>query len=81
MEILIQTAGWIGTFFIVYAYYLISYKKVEGNSKAYQAMNLLGALGVGVNVFHQHAWPAVALQVVWGIIAVLALVKIYTKGK
>ena len=75
METLIQIAGWVGTFFIVFAYFLVSYKKVDGDSKIYQAMNLLGAIGVGVNVFHQHAWPAVALQIVWGIIAIIALVK------
>ena len=38
-------------------------------------MNLLGAIGVGVNIFHQQAWPAIALQVVWGIIAIAALTK------
>ena len=75
METLIQTAGWVGTFLIVFAYFLVSYKKVGGDSKIYQAMNLLGAIGVGVNVFHQQAWPAVALQIVWGIIAIIALVK------
>ena len=45
----------------------------------YQAMNFFGALGVGVNVFYQAAWPALALQVVWGIIAVIALVNIFLK--
>lgn len=75
METLIQIVGWVGTFLIVFAYFLVSYKKVDGSSKIYQAMNLLGAIGVGVNVFHQQAWPAVALQVVWGIIAIIALIK------
>lgn len=75
MEVLIQTVGWVGSFLIVLAYFLVSYKKVDAGGKTYQAMNLFGALGVGVNVFHQQAWPAVALQVVWGIIAVLALMK------
>ena len=75
METLIQIVGWGGTFLIVFAYFLVSYKKVDGSSKIYQAMNLLGAIGVGVNVFHQQAWPAVALQVVWGIIAIVALIK------
>src|SRR3989338_3766135 len=42
METLIQIAGWVGTFFIVFAYFLVSYKKVGGDSKIYQAMNLLG---------------------------------------
>ena len=75
MEIIIQTVGWVGTFLIVFAYFLVSYKKVDGGSKIYQAINLLGAIGVGVNVFHQQAWPAVVLQVVWGIIAIIALIK------
>lgn len=75
MEILIQISGWVGSFLIVLAYFLISYKKIDAGSKAYQAMNLFGAIGVGVNVFHQEAWPAVALQLVWGVIAILALTK------
>ena len=75
MEALIQIVGWVGTFLIVLAYFLVSYKKVDGSSKIYQAMNLLGAIGVGVNVFHQQAWPAVALQVVWGIIAIVTLIR------
>lgn len=73
MEILIQTVGWIGTCLIVLAYFLVSTKKVSGDSRLYQALNLFGAIGVGVNVFHQQAWPALALQVVWGIIAIIAL--------
>jgi Trk-type K+ transport system membrane component len=81
MEILIQPAGWIGTVLIVVAYYLISNKKVDSESKVYQAMNLFGALGVGVNVLRQEAWTTVALQVAWGIIAIFALIKIYNKGK
>jgi len=67
--------GWIGAFLVVLAYFLVSYKKVEGDSRIYQFMNLFGALGVGVNVFYQQAWPALAIQVVWGTIAIIALVK------
>ena len=75
MEILVQVVGWIGTFLIILAYFLISYKKIGADSKVYQTMNLLGAVGVGTNVFYEQAWPAVALQVIWGIIAITALVK------
>lgn len=75
METLIQIIGWIGTFLIVFAYFLVSYKKVDGSSKIYQALNLFGAIGVGINVFYQQAWPAVVLQIVWGIIAIIALTK------
>lgn len=79
MEIISQIIGWVGTAIIVLAYFLVSSKKVEGNSKLYQAMNLLGAACVGVNVFYQHAWPALALQFIWGIIAFISLFSIFKK--
>ena len=75
MELFATIVGWIGTFLIVLSYILVSLKKVEGNSTLYQVINLFGALGVGINVLHQHAWPALALEVVWGIIAIVILVK------
>lgn len=75
IEVLISIIGWVGTFLIVLAYFLVSYKKVGSDAVSYQLMNLFGAMGVGVNVFYNHAWPAVALQVVWGIIAILSLLK------
>ncbi len=75
MELFATIVGWIGTFLIVLAYVLVSLKKVEENSTVYQALNLFGAFGVGINVFYQHAWPAVALEIVWAIIAIGILVK------
>ena len=75
MGVIVQILGWIGTFLIILAYILVSNKKVEGNSTSYQVMNLFGALGVGINVLYQRAWPAVALEVIWIVIAVVILVK------
>ncbi|MCX6800133.1 MAG: hypothetical protein NT091_03235, partial [Candidatus Falkowbacteria bacterium] len=56
-------------------YFLVSTKKVSRSSKFYQVLNLVGAIAVGVNVFYQQAWPALTLQIVWGIIAIVSLVK------
>ncbi len=67
--------GWVGTALIVGAYWLNSTKRIESTSKAYQLMNLCGAVGVFFNVLHQEAWPAVVLQVIWGIIAIHSLLK------
>jgi len=75
METIAQVIGWIGTFLIILAYFLNSSKKIDSSSKIYQAINLLGAFCVGINVLYQQAWPALALQIVWGIIAVVSLVK------
>ncbi len=71
----IQTIGWIGTFLIVFAYFLVSFKRIGAVDPRYQWMNLIGSAAVGVNVFHQQAWPAVGLEIIWAVIAVLALIK------
>jgi len=75
MEMVIQASGWAGTVLIVLAYFLVSNKYVDAENKVYQLMNLLGAIGVGINVFHKEAWPALALQVTWAIIAIVSLVR------
>jgi hypothetical protein len=71
-----QIIGWIGTFLIVLAYFLVSNNKIQPTSKIYQFINLSGAIGVGFNVFYQHAWPGFALEVIWAIIAIYSLIKI-----
>ena len=73
MENIYQTAGWIGTALVVLAYLLVSTGHISARSKRYQLLNLFGAIGVGMNVFHQNAWPALSLQVIWGLIAVVSL--------
>ncbi len=76
MEIFSQTIGWIGTFLIVLAYFLVSNNKISATDRRYQLLNLFGAIFVGVNVFQQSAWPAFTLQVVWSLIAIFSLIKI-----
>ena len=76
MDTISQIVGWAGTFLIVSAYFLVSYKKVDGGSKVYQLMNVVGVVGTGINAFYQHAWPIFALQVIWGIIGLVALINI-----
>ena len=46
MEIFSQILGWIGTFLVVLAYFLVSTKKIEATSKTYQFLNLFGAIVV-----------------------------------
>ncbi len=75
MDLLMEIAGWTGTILIVSAYFLVSREYVTGKSRIYQTMNLLGAIGVGINVFHYEAWPTLALQVAWGIIAIVSLIR------
>ena len=60
---------------MVSAYFLVSSKKLESHDRRYQLMNLFGAIGLGLNVFHQKAWPALAFEVMWVLIALYALMR------
>ena len=73
MEIFIQILGWIGTLLIIGAYYLVSRNSVDGKNRVYQLMNFFGSSLLLIHVFHQRAWPAVALQLVWMTIALYTL--------
>ena len=75
MEIFTQTLGWIGSLLFIIAYLLVSLKKVDSTSLSYQLLNFLGSIGLGTSVFYQRAWPAFALEVVWGSIAIFTLAR------
>ncbi len=80
MEIFSETIGWIGAFLVVSAFFLVSTKRIKATSRQYQLLNIFGAIGVGVNVFYQQSWPALVLQIIWGLIAVYSLIKISKKN-
>lgn len=70
-----EIVGWFGTILILSAYFLVSIKKISSDSRLYQLLNLLGAVGVIVNSLTHGAIPSVGLNVVWLIIAVYGLIK------
>ena len=72
---IIEIIGWIGTFLILTAYLLVSTERLKPKATAYILMNLFGAIFIGVNVFDNQAWPALALQIVWGAVAIISLTK------
>ena len=78
---IIQIVGWTGTILIVTAFFLNAQGKIKSESRAYQVVNLFGAMFIGANVLYQQAWPAFGLQVVWGAIAVYELIKINFRGR
>jgi hypothetical protein len=75
--ILIEAAGWIGAALILGAYILLSAGKMQGNSPAYQWMNVIGGAGFVLNSGYHGAIPSVAINVLWILIGGLALWRIY----
>jgi hypothetical protein len=72
-SMLIEILGGLGAATVVAAYALVSYRSVDGRSRAYQALNALGGLLLAVNTIVHHAWPATAVNVIG--IAVGALLR------
>ena len=65
MTFLIEAVGWLGALLILLAYALLSTGRVEGRSRLYQWLNLVGAAGFVVNSSWNGAWPSAVLNVVW----------------
>ena len=81
MYILFESLGWAGMITFLLAYYGISSGRLKPDGVLYQWMNLLGSIAVSISVFIKHAWPAFTLEVIWGGIALVTLIRIFKKRK
>ncbi len=79
-SILVEIVGWIGTFLLLTAYVLVSFKKLEGDSIRYQMMNVVAGLCLVTNTLYHGAYPPSFLNAVWSIIAVVAIITIGRKS-
>lgn len=64
-QTLIDLLGWIGTVLYLIAYFLVSIKKVEGDSLPYQAMNITAGVLLVINTFYWRAYPSLGLNAAW----------------
>jgi len=78
MAIIIEIVGWIGSAAVVAAYGLISMKKIQPTSSVYQMLNLVGSVGLILNTGYNRAYPSTFVNAVWSVIAVFALVRIFS---
>ena len=75
-----ETVGWIGAGLILAGYALLTASKLKPDSVAYQAMNVVGALGFIVNGWWHNALPSTVLNIIWAGIGLVALWKIRNKA-
>ena len=74
LEIFVSVAGWTAMVLILGAYLLVTLGRLNGQSRAYQWMNIVGAAGFLINSGWNHALPSAALNFVWMGIGVYSLV-------
>lgn len=72
-----EIVGWYGMFAIVLAYALLSFNVLAANSIPYQMLNLTGAAGIVVISFMKRAYQPAALNAIWTVIAIIALLQIF----
>jgi hypothetical protein len=70
--------GWIGMILVLLAYILLSTNKIE-NGKLYQVLNLVAAILMAIGLFPSKAWFSFTLQIIWALVAVVAIIKIIKK--
>lgn len=76
MKTFIEIYGWYGAIAIITAYALVSFSLIEPTSFTYQALNITGALGIALVSFYKKAYQPGILNIVWAIIALVAITKI-----
>ncbi|WP_248959523.1 CBU_0592 family membrane protein [Sphaerisporangium perillae] len=73
MPLLIDILGMLGAGVLLYAYAMLSTRRMSGDSLAYQLLNLGGAIALMINSACHLAWPSAVLNLIWCGIGILAL--------
>ena len=80
METLIfDILGWAGALLLLLAYGLVSFRKVAADSLTYQWMNIGASVLLAANTLFHRAYPSSFVNVVWTVIAVVAILNIRRK--
>ncbi|MEK7655885.1 MAG: hypothetical protein AAB386_04380 [Patescibacteria group bacterium] len=76
MKRFIEVFGWYGTVAIILAYAMVSFSFISATSVWYQILNATGALGIVMVSFYKKTYQPGVLNIIWTIIAVIAILKI-----
>ena len=66
--------GWIGAAALLVAYAMVSSRKVEGHSSAFQLLNVGGSVLLAANTIFYGAYPSTFVNIIWTAIAVFTIV-------
>jgi uncharacterized membrane protein YedE/YeeE len=66
--------GWAGAAALLVAYAMVSSRKMEGDSAAYQFLNIFGSILLAINTVFYRAYPSAFVNLIWIGIAVFSIV-------
>jgi hypothetical protein len=74
--------GTLGVIIVLIAYMLLQIKKMNPYSFLYSFLNFLGSLMILYSLFYQWNFPAVLIEIVWGLISLYGMYRaLYFKKK
>jgi hypothetical protein len=75
VSLLINVLGWLGAGVMLYGYAMVSASRMAGDGMPFQMINLVGAIALMINTAYHSAWPSAILNVVWGVIGLVAVTR------
>lgn len=75
VSLLMDVIGWIGAALVLSAYFLVSTKRLNGDSGPFQWLNLTGGIGLLINTLYYRAYPSSLVNIVWILIAGVTLLQ------
>lgn len=73
-----QVIAAVGAALVLLAFWLVSTERVRADQRSYQLINLVGAALLATGALMTESWAFVALNTVWALVALSALVR--TRG-
>jgi hypothetical protein len=71
----IDLVGWVGAIVLLAAYASVSTRRMQGDSRVYQVLNLIGGACLIINTVYYGAYPSAVVNLVWIGIAVYTLAR------
>ena len=65
--------GWVGAAALLVAYAMVSSRKWEGHSWAFQLLNIGGSVLLAANTIFYGAYPSTFVNVIWAAIAMFTI--------
>ncbi|HKU12053.1 MAG TPA: hypothetical protein VJQ61_12635 [Sinomonas sp.] len=74
MDVVFEIVGWFGAVAVLVAYLSVSMGWLRP-TRRFQVANLIGSCAFIINGAFHGAWPSVVTNIAWGLISVIALVR------
>ena len=79
VQLAVTLAGWTGALATVFAYGMVTAKRITPDSLLFQGLNIGGASLLAVSASTYGAWPSAVVNVIWVTIGAFALITVLNR--